>query len=541
MSCKHLPGESCHCNQALPCLTSYQVDSEAGSMQYKGGKFNRRDIGVVDKGKGATISVSVVGDCCSELSTCPSGYITDHKKFSEALSATACQQHVLTYNPEPSQRMDLLGAIQNLLSEKKTTGVPSTRYQICLTQCAGKPQQPTTVWLSPPVSYLLGVNPADSFVDVYPAIKIKSSLTLSGKATKKSISDEERYEAYQHKERASQFDGLSVPSEEIQRKFSISGSFAIHEGSHVTKYGLGFTHKDSNIPGKPSTRDLTAEFEGIKKKMNMVRAACNIAEQIQSGLYTDQPGKGKDEIKVFSYELQAPTLTLEGEQRLEMIDNGLGVTGDVTLKLAPLIGIEMKLDMLLAAAKYFKADNIINLLRKKAAELEKKVKDGGKGAYAGAEFDIKLATALNAQGTIHYAGTKDPTYDFETSVDVPISGNLNVRGGANVWVMEGAFLLDSRIKAKGMLALTTETKDPKAQVDLVFYHDGIWAEVFVDSSFNWEKGKDTESSNGNSGKNGFRGGGIAESKQQSSSPPQKWQWVEAQKKNTSPYRVTVIG
>ncbi|ELH4233535.1 hypothetical protein ROW45_000041 [Vibrio fluvialis] len=152
-----------------------------------------------------------------------------------------------------------------------------------------------------------------------------------------------------------------------------------------------------------------------------------------------------------------------------------------------------------------------------------------------------MATALNAQGTIHYAGIQDPKYDFETSVDVPISGNLNVRGGANVWVMEGAFLLDSRIKAKGMLALTTETKDPKAQVDLVFYHDGIWAEVFVDSSFNLNSNRDDKDKKEDTSKNGFRGGGIGGSKPTSSSPPQKWQWVEAQKKNTSPYRVTVIG
>lgn len=539
MSCKHLPGESCHCNQALPCLTSYQVDSEAGSMQYKGGKFNRRDIGVVDKGKGATISVSVVGDCCSELSTCPSGYITDHKKFSEALSATACQQHVLTYNPEPSQRMDLLGAIQNLLSEKKTTRVPSTRYQICLTQCAGKPQQPTTVWLSPPVSYLLGVSPADSFVDVYPTITIKSKLTLAGKRVRKSISDKERYQAYQHKESAAQLDSLSIPTEDIQKGFAISGSLIIHEGSQETQYGLGYEHTDSNIPGKPSKRELTAEFDKIKKQMNLIRAASGIVEQIQSGIYTDEPGKGKDEIKAFDYQILPPSLSIEGEQRLEMIDNGLGVSGDVTIKLAPIIGIDMKLDMLMAAAKYFKSGNIIKIMREKAAELEKKVEAGGKGAYAGAEFDILLSATLNAEGQIHYAGRQDPTYRFESTAKVPITGNLNARAGANVWVMVGAFKLKSRIKAEGLLALTTETKDKNAQVELVFFHDGIWAEVTIDNSFTWNKGKEEESSNGDSGWGGLEN--KNKSKSETNVKKQKWQWVDAQTKQASPYRVTVIG
>lgn len=540
MACKHLPGETCHCNQYSPCLIGYQIESDSGSIQYQNGGANRQHLSLVDNGAGAKIAVTVEGSCGSHLATCPSGYITDHQAFSAPLSATVCQEHVLAYRPEPNQRMGLLSAIQNMLSENKKKGVPSTRYQVCLTQCMGKPQLPTTVWLSPPVSYLLGINPADSFIDVYPAVKIQSNLTLSGKYIKKSISDEARYQAYQYKERASQLDSLAVPSSEIEKGFSISGSLSIEEGRHETQYGVAYEHLDSNIPGKPSTRNLSVEFEGIKQQMNLVRAACNIAEQIQAGLYTNERGKGKEDIKVFSYELQPPTLMLEGEQRLEMTNHGLGVTGKVTLKLAPLIGMEMKLDMLMAAATYFKLGKQVSVMRQKAAELEKKVNEGGKGAYAGAEFDIMLSTTLGAQGSILYQGDAKPQYEFDATTTVPISGNLNVRGGANVWVMEGAFKLNSRIKAVGALTLTTKTQDANASsVELVFHHEGIWAEVMIDGSFKWD-GDKSDSSNGKGGLGGVLSDESVQEKSTSEPVVKRWDWVEALTKEASPYRVTVI-
>ncbi|EGR1091297.1 hypothetical protein DA89_3691 [Vibrio cholerae] len=133
---------------------------------------------------------------------------------------------------------------------------------------------------------------------------------------------------------------------------------------------------------------------------------------------------------------------------------------------------------------------------------------------------------------------QEPTYDLETEVEVPIIGDLNARSGARVWVMEGAFKLESRIQAQGMLALTSKTKNRNAKAELVFYHGGIWAEVSIEKSFNWDKEKDTQSSNGDSDWGGLET--MNKANPSSNSIKHRWDWVKAMDKQTSPYRVTVI-
>ncbi|MBF4318067.1 hypothetical protein EAY30_24640, partial [Vibrio anguillarum] len=103
-----------------------------------------------------------------------------------------------------------------------------------------------------------------------------------------------------------------------------------------------------------------------------------MVEQIQSGLYTEKAGKS--EVKLYHFDFQPPSLSLEGEQTVNVANNGLDVDGKVTLGLDPLIGFELKLDMLMAAAMYFKLGNVAQTVREKAAELEQRVKEGKAGA-----------------------------------------------------------------------------------------------------------------------------------------------------------------
>ncbi|HFG1991892.1 TPA: hypothetical protein ACGF6V_002736 [Vibrio cholerae] len=536
MLCKHPAGVACRCNLKGDCLVRYQITSDAGLFEFKNGDNKFSTIKLVDKGQGTKVNIAIEGKCTNNLTTCPTGYLSDERSFSEALSTSQCKDHTLFYRPKRGENMGLLEAIQNLFTKDKSKGVPYTSYKVCITQCAGKPQTMQTQWLTPPIQYLLGDLLNDTFIDVYPQIKIQPKLTLSGKYIKKEINDEERYKAYKYKEKANQLDGLSIPTDEIRKGFSISGELSITTGSHVTQYGLGYERVNSNIPGQPSTRNLSAEFEGIKKQVQLVNAICTVVEQVQSGIYSDKPGK--EDIKLYKFEYQPPSISIEGEQILQMTNGIFDTTGKVILKLNPIVGFEIKLDMLMAAAKWFKIDSAIGLMREKAAQLEEKVKNGQKGAYAGAEFDITLKTTLNATATIHHKSLQEPTYYLETEVEVPIIGDLNARSGARVWVMEGAFKLESRIQAQGMLALTSKTKNRNAKAELVFYHGGIWAEVSIENSFNFDSNQDDKNQSEDSGLGGLQN--KNKTNPPSDSKKHRWDWVGAMDKQTSPYRVTVL-
>ncbi|MGD8111853.1 hypothetical protein [Vibrio sp. TRT 17S01] len=538
MSCKHLPGEVCHCNQQAPCLIGYQIDSDGGVIQYQNGKFSQQKLTLLDEGKGTKISVSVEGNCSSGLSTCPSGYITDNQQFSETLSATACQQHVLTYKAEPSQKMGLLSALQHLLAEKKTTTVPYTRYQVCLTQCVGKPQVEQTLWLSPPLSYILGQVPVDSFIYVYPKVKIESELTLSGKTVKKAVSDEDRYAAYQNLESANRLNGLSIPSEEIKKSVTLEGKLTINQGSEKTVYGSGLTTTRSNMPGQTNTVNLNDEFENIRQQLKTVDAIVSIIEQIKKGTYESA---GQEKVKLINFEFKAPQISIKGNQTLTMVDNVMGTDSEVSVGFAPLFGFSLKLDMLLAAAAYFKMEKPVAAIRQKAAELEQLVKEGHQGAYAGAEFDITLSGSLSTEGKITQKPKQSPQYGFDCVTTVALSSLVNVSGGAKIWIVEGAFKMVAEVVAEGKCALrSTLNEEPK--VELVFFHEGIKAKVTIETSLDIGSNRETESSSNTTNAGGYRGGAQVQSTvSKADTKTHEWIWVQPLSEQKSNYRSVLIG
>ncbi|ANU39446.1 hypothetical protein VSVS05_04411 (plasmid) [Vibrio scophthalmi] len=539
MSCKHLPGEACHCNQQTPCLIRYQIDSDAGSIQYQNGQFTHQKLVLLDEGKGAKVLVSVEGNCGSGLPTCPSGYITDNQRFSETLSATACQQHVLTYKAAPSQKMGLLSALQHLLAEKKTTSVPYTRYQVCLTQCVGKPQVEQTLWLSPPLSYLLGQVPMDSFIYVYPKVKIESELTLSAKSVTKTISDEERYVAYQNLESANRLNGLSIPSEEIKKSVTLDGKLTINQGSEKIVYGSGLTTTRSNIPGQTNLVNLNEEFENIRQQLKTIDAIVSIVEQIKQGTYEST---GQDKVKLVNFEFKSPQISIKGSQTLTIVDNVMGTDSEVTVGFAPLFGFSLKLDMLLAAAAYFKVEKPVAAIRQKAAELEQLVKDGHQGAYAGAEFDITLSGSLSTEGKITQKLKQSPQYGFDCATTIALSSMVNVRGGAKVWVVQGAFKMIAEVVAEGKCALRSTLENGKPRVELVFFHEGIKAKVTIETSMEIVSNKDDKQTSNNSSENALlENPQIISNVRSVDSEAQEWIWVESLSEQQSTYRSVLIG
>ncbi|WP_418113604.1 hypothetical protein RJD40_14145 [Vibrio scophthalmi] len=520
-------------------MIRYQIDSDTGSIQYQNGQFNHQKLVLLDEGKGAKVLVSVEGNCGSGLPTCPSGYITDNQRFSETLSATACQQHVLTYKAPPSQKMGLLSALQHLLAEKKTTSVPYTRYQVCLTQCVGKPQVEQTLWLSPPLSYLLGQVPMDSFIYVYPKVKIESELTLSAKSVTKTISDEERYVAYQNLESANRLNGLSIPSEEIKKSVTLDGKLTINQGSEKIVYGSGLTTTRSNIPGQTNLVNLNEEFENIRQQLKTIDAIVSIVEQIKQGTYEST---GQDKVKLVNFEFKSPQISIKGSQTLTIVDNVMGTDSEVTVGFAPLFGFSLKLDMLLAAAAYFKVEKPVAAIRQKAAELEQLVKDGHQGAYAGAEFDITLSGSLSTEGKITQKPKQSPQYGFDFLTTIALSSMVNVRGGAKVWVVQGAFKMIAEVVAEGKCALRSTLDNGKPRVELVFFHEGIKAKVTIETSMEIVSDRDTKLSSNRSDSDGFRENYQVDGKvNKADIKTHEWIWVESLSEQKSTYRSVLIG
>ncbi|KEA65585.1 hypothetical protein ADIMK_0211 [Marinobacterium lacunae] len=117
-----------------------------------------------------------------------------------------------------------------------------------------------------------------------------------------------------------------------------------------------------------------------------------------------------------------------------------------------------------------------------------------------------------------------------------------MRGGAKVWIVEGAFALSGKVIAEGKCALQTAKKNEGAKnekeiVELVMYHNGIKAEVEITVSGSVGMDK-SNSGNGNDGINGYKKSANNEEKK---GVKREWIWAEPLNKKVSPFRINVFG
>ncbi|GHZ56431.1 hypothetical protein VCSRO174_3477 [Vibrio cholerae] len=106
--------------------------------------------------------------------------------------------------------------------------------------------------------------------------------------------------------------------------------------------------------------------------------------------------------------------------------------------------------------------------------------------------------------------------------------------------MEGAFLLEAKVVAEGKIALRSKIKDKKPLVELIFFHDGIKAEVKIEISGDIAK-EGTESTKGNSGPNAWDYVDSSTEISAKKTYTKEWIWAKALSEANSRYRTTLIG
>ncbi|WP_284509803.1 hypothetical protein, partial [Salinivibrio costicola] len=415
---------------------------------------------------------------------------------------------------------------------------------LCDTVREGKPQEEsqilyTPAWLDSIVSAILGKLLDDSLsFKVYPKVVLESDLTLSFTKEAKEKSDEERtarYEEYLRNGGAEAHHRTEIPKDEIKNKFSLEGSLSIKEGSSETKYGATLEYENSNYM---HTRNLKMEFQGIRDQLKLISSIIDTVDMVKSGMYEDKDDKdkGEEDIKLVSWEFKPPVLKLGGSQTTTLSDKGQLITvGKTTLSLDPLFDFSITLDLILAAAAYFKIKNLVQKLREEAKKLEDKVKAGQQGAYFGAEFFVMAATSIKTEGSIECVPNKSPTYAFDAEQAVTMTTEIGIRGGFNAWVLEGMFELNGGVVAKAKCVL----KGKEDKTELIFCHEGIMAYVNIKVMLGGDEEKGEASSN--QGGRGGLGKGDNSPDTDKRETKQEWVWVTPLSADDSPYRTTLFG
>ncbi|KEA63436.1 hypothetical protein ADIMK_2401 [Marinobacterium lacunae] len=337
---------------------------------------------------------------------------------------------------------------------------------------------------------------------------------------------------------------MAIPDKEITQGFSIEGEIEVNAGGDVTKYSSKLEGSRSNLSSsKRSLKlELSSSFNEVRDEIQLIRAISGAIEMVKSSTYQS---RGKETVKLVAFDFKPPVITLKGEGKTRhKSDTSFGVDQTLSAGFNPLFEFSITLDLVQAAAAYFKVDKVVAEIREQAKILEEKVKSGQQGAYVGAEFNIALATKLETEGSIKRTMDSDhPEYDFSAESTITLTGNANVRGGAKVWIVEGAFEMKGKVIAEGKCALQTVKKNEGAKnekeiVELVMYHNGIKAEVEITVSGGVKVNKDVKSGDGNRTLESIKSDEKLEKKE---SYKKEWVWAEPIKKDSSSWRTVVIG
>ncbi|KEA61753.1 hypothetical protein ADIMK_4210 [Marinobacterium lacunae] len=338
--------------------------------------------------------------------------------------------------------------------------------------------------------------------------------------------------------------GLAIPDKEITRSFNIEGEIEVNAGGDVTKYSSKLEGSRSNLSSsKRSLKlELSSSFNEVRDEIQLIRAISGAIEMVKSSTYQS---RGKETVKLVAFDFKPPVITLKGEGKTRhKSDTAFGVEHTLSAGFSPLFEFSITLDLVQAAAAYFKVDTVVAELREQAKKQEAKVKAGQQGAYVGAELEIKLTTKLETQGSIKRTLDSDhPEYDFSAESTISLTGSANMRGGAKVWIVEGAFALSGKVIAEGKCALQAVKKNAGAKnekeiVELVMYHNGIKAEVEITVSGSVDTGKKSYSGEGNNKIDGYRGSAEPEKKE---SFKREWIWANPMKKEDSNFRMDIFG
>lgn len=534
MPCNHPLGIACQCQRQGLCLESYQIKSDDKVWEYHSGGLPISLIKLIDSGEGVPLDITLEGQCTNYNFNCPNGVLTDNKEWVQPLAASGTQACRVSYVPQSHQPIGLLKALDLFWNRPQLSDMPYTPYHMQVTQCNDWEQKPMLYWSNDPWTQMMGQLSREVTFKVYPSFEMESSLSISFSRSKHEKTDEERFDEYIERQSKGYKTGLAVPTYETLDNFHFGGELSITQGRVKTKYGVGLEVTSSDFLHQ---RNLEQEVGKIAKQWSLLKGIVSVLNLVKGGSYQNA---GKEKINVIDTQFGPSKVSLIGTQSLKLEGDELVLERIGKATFNPLFKFTLSLDFVLAAAEYFKLKNMAVLIREKAQELEDKVKAGQVGAYAGAEFFVTFSSELNTENELHSKLEEEDHFRAEAKVSINVG--LNIRGGAKIWVMEGAFKLTAQTVAEGMIVMRPrKLPNGEERSELIFCHKGIKTTVVITTEL-YIRGEDesAKSIKNKQWTNNYGRHGVDKTIYSSQREEKReWIWAEALTEKESPYRVTL--
>ncbi|MEQ2027940.1 hypothetical protein [Xenorhabdus szentirmaii] len=298
---------------------------------------------------------------------------------------------------------------------------------------------------------------------------------------------------------------------EVRNSLTITGEITAEKGAETRSW----------------SKELEFEFKKGKKKLGPIDTAIDSIGKLNNILSF---GYDQSKFRVLNLDLINPLINISGGYNLSHNDEyKLFCKFNADITATPLVGLELRADVIQIFAAAFKVNTLVAKIREKGEELEQEVQQGKNGAFLGAQLDIILSGDLSVMFGWESDDKGNWSFKKDTVLETGfgIRAETNIRGGVRYYAINGYFDASAQISAKVLVAL----ESTEQSMELVLYHDGIQASASVEYGVGI-KGKEDENNDQDMENAG-------EVKHEDTPIEKKWIFQEPLPKEKSTYRISL--
>ncbi|HIF9275958.1 TPA: hypothetical protein ACX6QR_004034, partial [Photobacterium damselae] len=203
------------------------------------------------------------------------------------------------------------------------------------------------------------------------------------------------------------------------------------------------------------------------------------------GKFSSMLSSGNGKFNLIETKIKPPCIKLNGCGTFNPKHEQYNIDKKLKVELSPLIGMSVTLDLIQALAAYCKVDSIMELVRDDLSCKERESNCADLKCNLVAESNINTTFDIKTENNI-----KDIEFAGVTKGEVIFKLDSNLSVKYNVWVVVGVFEIGANVIAKGF----SEFQKVGGNIELVFYHDGVVAEVNMKNKYELNGGYNSSSS-----------------------------------------------
>ncbi|EAA9550943.1 hypothetical protein E2M46_16310 [Salmonella enterica subsp. enterica serovar Othmarschen] len=527
----------CNCKNPDTCVHSFKLNIDKKTYEYKQNDFYSHIVVINKTDKPIPLTLSLTGKTCvSNNPKCPNGiiYNIDSEETLKKFTSGTVNYEV-NYNEKAINNLSSINTITFiskyiLYQNSALNWLPKSQYILRVGQCYGDPLVERKINFSDGFRQIFNIAPHDriwSYINVYPGYDWKIDVKIGLTDKTNEYSDDELKDQQRKENRKAGQENRGVKGWTKRPKYSITDALDI---DGTMSYKLG------SSPRHDLSQKLKVDFKRKAKELTLLQDTTRALDLVGKALSTNEGAGTK--YKILNTDILYPKLAIGGSGELVEDNNtqSVYIKGKVSAGFSPLIGLRITFDLLQAFAAWYGAASVTDVIRQQLAARENSVKRGNNGAYLGLKFD------LIASGTVYLAiifesnakGNWNWRVDGSNEVKLTLSLEANARAGVKISVFEGAFEVYAKAIAEGIIAFDSTAQ---SNIEMIFYHNGIRAEVGASISAGIAKDGD-KPRNGENGRVSTKTTDVMTKRTEG----QKKEWIIHGKleKNKSTYRFRLL-